>query len=342
MRQLHLRVWENSVDIADQAEARSIAFDTRPVKLGCETVNLCNNDCVFCGYGLQTRPKGYMTLDVYRKVLGDYSDMGGGYISLTPTVGEVFLDRHLLERLRIAQEYPKIEGLVATTNAAMAHRFEEHELKFIVESFRQLHISVYGLDEEEYFALTKKRTYSKMLDGIRRLFLYSNGNVKLLFRLAKTRPPDALHRWFQESILPWLTTERAKRELPLPPVIAAHVQSEYMNWGRLDTSVQLPFDATWKPDVINTEQCAIPKLTHVVLSNGDVAFCHCANFDNVEELRLGNIRESSLSEMLASERLRRLWDWKTFGVPEFCKTCSAHLPMSSLAIPDFLDPESFP
>jgi radical SAM protein with 4Fe4S-binding SPASM domain len=310
---------------------------TRPVKLGCETVNLCNNDCVFCGYGSQSRTKGHMGLEVFAKVLRDYSDIGGGYISLTPMVGELFLDRHLMERLRLVSEFPKIQGLIVASNVAMAHRFDDAELQFIIGSFKKFHISVYGLDEEEHFALTRKRTYEKMLKGIRRALLFSSGNVKLTFRLAKARPPDAIQEWFRTYIAPFLWAKGGS--LGQHEII--NVLSTYMNWGRLDTSVALPFDAKWQPDVVNSEQCAVPKFSHVVLSNGDVAFCHCSNFDNVEELRLGNIHEHSLGELFTSERTRRLWDWKSFGVPEFCRTCTFHRPMSVLAQPGYLSPDSF-
>ena len=71
----------------------------RPRMVLCETINVCNADCVFCPYGKQTRPRGVMSMELFHKVLTDYEAMGGGYLSLTPVVGDFLLDRELKGRV---------------------------------------------------------------------------------------------------------------------------------------------------------------------------------------------------------------------------------------------------
>ena len=93
----------NNVDlIANMLDNQKINLfkfgDTwRPLMLICETVNICNNDCIICPYSSQSRKKELMNLDLFRNILDQYAEIGGGYISLTPMVGEVFLDS-LLEK----------------------------------------------------------------------------------------------------------------------------------------------------------------------------------------------------------------------------------------------------
>ncbi len=122
----------------------------RPLYLRIETVNHCNNDCIICAYGDQTRAKKHMPRAVFEKALDDYRNMGGGYVSLTPLVGDVLMDRHIRERIDYLQTCDFVSGIGFTTNAAMAHRFSDRELATIVGPLQRLSISIYGLDEGEY------------------------------------------------------------------------------------------------------------------------------------------------------------------------------------------------
>ena len=72
----------------------------RPLYLRIETVNICNNRCIICAYPNQTRHEEVMTMEVFKKAVEDYVNLGGGYLSLTPLVGEVLLDPYLIDRLK--------------------------------------------------------------------------------------------------------------------------------------------------------------------------------------------------------------------------------------------------
>ena len=135
--------------------------ESRPLMMSCETINICNNKCIICTNRLDTQKKEIMSMELFEKVLKDYSEMGGGKLSLTPRTGELFLDPHLADRLRLIRKYPKITGLSVTTNAVLADQFNEHDLRFIVNNFEKIQISTYGLDEEEYFTMTQRNVYSK-------------------------------------------------------------------------------------------------------------------------------------------------------------------------------------
>ncbi len=59
-------------------------------------------------------------------------------------------------------------------------------------------------------------------------------------------------------------------------------------------------------------------------------FCACANFDGTPELLIGDINTQSIADMLDKPEVAALWNWKGFGVPNFCKTCSFHVPLDSM------------
>ena len=93
-----------------------------------ETVNICNNKCIICPYTVQTRARKTMSMKVFHRIVDEYASVGGGPISLTPMVGEIFLDKFLPERLRLLRSTPAIKTISATTNATMAHRYDDAAL----------------------------------------------------------------------------------------------------------------------------------------------------------------------------------------------------------------------
>jgi len=79
--------------------------------LNCETVNICTNNCIICPYSKMKREKTIMSQKIFEKVLHDYSEIGGGYLTLTPKNGEFFLDNLLPGRLSALDNYPKVRRL---------------------------------------------------------------------------------------------------------------------------------------------------------------------------------------------------------------------------------------
>jgi len=301
---------------------------SRPIYLRIETVNTCNNNCIICAYRDQSRAKAIMPMPLFRKGVLDYAEMGGGFLSLTPLVGDVLLDRYLLERLQFLQTVPEIRSLGVTTNGAMMHRFDDAELATILQSFDRLSLSIYGTDALEYEAMTQKPTYHRMLDGIRRVLEFYPNKVSLEFRLLHKKTTEELHDWVIREVRPSLGSRASSDVYFINSVI-----TDYANWGIYDSNnTPLPGEARWFQSQKQDErpQCLIPLFACIIFSNGNVSFCPCDNFDDTEELRLGNIREQRLVDLYNSPTVRRLWNWRSCGTPEFCKSCSFHIGLDLL------------
>jgi radical SAM protein with 4Fe4S-binding SPASM domain len=288
---------------------------SRPIMLLCETVNICSNDCIICPYGMMTRKKTTMSMDVFEKVLSDYSDMGGGYLSLTPKNGEVFLDKLLVERLSLLDKYPKIKGLSVTTNAVPVDRFSDSSLRKILGYFNKIHISIYGLDREEYLLMTKRDFYSKMVSNVKRIVELIDGNKTNLaigFRFLKKHSEDDMVDWIRKEIgidIPYGYTYT------------------YMDWnGALDKKTILPFEGKWREKIKIEAHCMLPLITGIVYSNGDVSFCPCNDFDIIEEFRLGNIEDHTLCELFNSNKNIELWS----KLPTMCLNCDSYVSMADL------------
>lgn len=302
----------------------------RPLALAVETVNVCNNDCVICAYGIQSRPKRKMPLATFEKVLRDYSELGGGVLCLTPIVGDVMMDPLLVERLRLCERYPRIRRKIVTTNGEMARRYDDATLDFVLNHFDKITVSVYGLDAEEYRAMTKRDRYESFRASLDRILRLYRGELRLNFRLLKDRTREDARRWLEGF---------AGRRAAPGRVSVGRVLQSYANWGVLDMTRELPFQARWRnPPEEEIRQCGIPLGAAQVLSNGNVSFCPCDDYDNAPSLHLGNVNEQSLAEMYASEKVRALWSWRTCGVPEFCRRCTFKLPIGQLGREHLEDP----
>src|SRR5262249_43958078 len=156
-------------------------------------------------------------------------------------------------------------------------------------------------------------------DGIVRLLaLGGTKKVLLAIRQLKARTPEEIESWLAQ-IAVQAGVERIQ-----------HSRTRYYaNWSIFDTSKELPFGGQWMPVRENHRQCAMPLVSAQVLSDGTVSFCACMDFDANTELVLGNIRESSLAALLDNQKVWKLWNWAANGVPDFCKTCTAHRPIES-------------
>lgn len=290
---------------------------SRPVMVICETVNICCNDCIICPYSSMTRKKETMPAELFEKVLKDYSDMGGGKLSLTPKMGDIFFDDLLIERLDLIKKYPKITGISVTTNAILSDQFSDKELQEIVSSFEKIMISVYGIDAEEYFLMTRRDTYQRMIDNIARILSVSKRPhaIELGFRFLKQR--------LQSDVDGWILKNFHKK-------IASNVTSHFMDWGgSLDSTKMLPFSGKWRQKKANAIQCVIPLAACQIFSNGDVSFCSCNDYDIKEEFRLGNIADHTLTEIINSPKNEKLWASPLY-LPKSCKFCGSHRSFTKL------------
>ena len=124
MHQAYADYWAETDIISDLPYESVLRHNgaNRPIYLRIETVNTCNNNCIICAYRDQSRAKSIMPMALFQKAVLDYAEMGGGFLSLTPLVGDILLDRYLSERLQFLRTVPEIRSLGVTTNGAMVHR----------------------------------------------------------------------------------------------------------------------------------------------------------------------------------------------------------------------------
>lgn len=103
-----------------------------PLILQIETTNACNANCVFCAYPKMQRKRGVMSLSMFEQIIDEYTEMGGGPVSLTPLVGDALIDPHFMKRLQMLANAPKVSQVSMTTNGIAFHRYSDDEVRQIL------------------------------------------------------------------------------------------------------------------------------------------------------------------------------------------------------------------
>ncbi|MEA5597539.1 radical SAM/SPASM domain-containing protein [Rivularia sp. UHCC 0363] len=309
-------IWSKiSINVNEQKKLQTNQL--RPVLLICETINVCNSVCIFCPYSQQSRAKGTMSLELFEKIIQEYREIGGGIISLTPMVGDVLLDKKLIERLEILHRYRDEIKPSLTTNLFALNKFSDAEIIQILNCFERLHISCYGISSEENKEITKTLHYENFISNMKRLVKIWEStekecDIRVGFRLLYNHDKSLLNKFLLENfgyIFPYGFT------------------STYANWGN-SMSGNLPGQAVWMPEVENQETCVLLLVAMQVYWDGRVSACACCDYDSSEELFIGNINNEKISDIYNGYLSKKIWSQHENNcLPNICKKCTFHQPL---------------
>ncbi|MCH7526530.1 MAG: radical SAM protein [Planctomycetes bacterium] len=299
---------------------RSI-LERRPLYLCVETTNICNARCVFCAYPKMARPKQVMAPKLFAKIVEDYVDMGGGAIALTPIVGDVLIDPHFVDRLRLLRSRPEITDVSFTTNGIASDRFSEGDQRLILESSDCISFSIGGLDANSYGRMFGVDRFEKVCKAIESVCSIKSRwklplGIHLLFRV--DRPIDAL--------MSDPDMARFRRE----EITAISGINSFGNWGGMVGQEDLPpgasvVEAEASPEAVlsvKRHACFVYYLAPEVTSSGLVSACGCMNAE-AKELILGDVRTQHLRDIWNGPAFRKLRaSFGTDSLPEICKKCT--------------------
>ena len=306
--------------------------DKRPLYLVVETVNTCNAHCVFCCYGKTKIKPQVLPLDIFEKVIREYSEMGGGAVSLTPVPGEILLDPHLIKRYEILAKYKNIGQVSFTTNGIAFEKYSDEDLKYILRSSFMIQVSIGGLDREGYKNLYQVDQFENVLNSVSRLLdlkktIGSDAHIHLSFR---TNNPnfEEMHREQLEAF---------KRQ----GCLVSHI-SRYGNFGGIVNSGEVKnaqiIDGS---GLAKNETCVYPLLAPSVLPNGLITNCGCVDV-NGDSLIIGDTRHNSLRDCwISKERKKILNSFRQGKLVDLCKQCSLYRSCKHLAEPIYKNIRSY-
>lgn len=190
----------------------------------------------------------------------------------------------------------------------------------LLRRFSQIHISIYGISEEECKAITRKNHFGRLLPNLTRLArLWNNSpqtcDIKIAFRLLQDHPREKLEEFLADN---------CGRVFPFSSSF------HYANWGN-SMSGRLPGEAQFVAVQENCNPCAFLLLALQVYWDGRVSACACCDYDGSDELYLGDVKKQTLLSIFDGPESREVWrQHETGKLPEICQRCTFFSPLSSL------------
>ena len=282
-----------------------------------ETSGACNLKCRFCAYEKKSAPKVSMPNDLFFDCVAQAVALGYTRFDLTPSTGDVFMDKRLFDKFSYLEDHPGVEEYSFFTNLTIP-KPETLARLIALRKLRQLTISIYGHDLASFIAITKstENVYRRLLANLEALLALKERwpfGVAIGFRSTFDVPGEdaselmqALARYRDAGI----------------PVRPSH--GVYNNWGGYISQADVAgLDMHITSTELTYKYGACVKLfdSVQVMASGVVNACACRDVDAT--LRIGNARTTRLKDILSERNAEymRIIDEQQRG--EFRPVCAS-------------------
>ncbi|TES90008.1 MAG: radical SAM protein [Candidatus Cloacimonadota bacterium] len=281
-----------------------------PATLLVELTNICNANCIYCGYRFMKRDKGIMKQKLFEKLIDEFDDKSGGDINLTGVVGDPLIDRNIVEKIKYSMAKKNIRNIKFSTNGILLQRIG---VKKLLESgVNSILINIGGMDKETYKRLFGVDDFYKVYENVRKILLTNksmHGKVDLTIVIKVISLEDVLKN---KSCL-------SLKELAKECDARIIFDNIYDSWSGRISKKDMVDDMKLKMNREKKEPCSLLYNTLSIMWNGDVVPC-CRDIDG--EVILGNILQQSIDEIWRGDILKNLRRSFTKGsIPAICKKC---------------------
>jgi sulfatase maturation enzyme AslB (radical SAM superfamily) len=285
--------------------------------LNIETSSLCNLECVFCAYVKKTSPKVTMKDAFFKDCIEQAAAMGYTHFELTPSTGDVFMDRHIFNKFQYLEQHPAIDGYHFFTNFTLPDRDDIARLVQL-KKLKNLTVSIYGHDLASFMAITKatEKVYNRLRSNLESLLaLMAEKKFKLDIVIRTTR--DA----------PRQPTSDVMKLLERFREHGVHTRSShvYNNWGGYVTQADvqgLAIDVTGTESTYKRGACALLFTDYQIMATGIVNGCAARDVD--ASLKIGDLNEMPLHKILSPENpayMRLIEEQQRGEFRPVCKSC---------------------
>lgn len=289
--------------------------------------NICNAKCSFCAYPQAVQSgalqRGVMSMELFKKAVQEWSQLGGQVLDLTPTVGDTLLDPDLIAKIHYAVRDAGVKTVVLTTNAILINR--NNLYRDLVDSgLAAVFISTQGTDPEVYRQIYRVDKYDEVRSGLHHLLEYNRSRgepveIGIRYRNAQ-KPSDIIKsKDFKETILPYLSSR-----------VRVNFTVNYDNWGGAITPAEM-FGAMRLRRLPKPVNLPCKNLfTYAVRHDGLVRLCGCRfkTSDN-DDMVVGNLKAQPLAEISTNQRAWQIIEGFYEGRrPEACQKCTFYVPVT--------------
>ncbi len=258
-----------------------------------EVSNICNHNCIFCGYQKYKGKRTLMPNDKFEKILNEVTEAGYETILLTPLTGEVFVDNSFFTKLDILESHEKVKDYSFTTNFSMPSLNELKEL-LKYKKLESLKISLYGHDLESFQRIG--RSGKKDFDSLIRNLQFLLDNIeKIDFTISLAL------RTYLSFNMERCNTELCQiiKKLRKYKNVQFGSHTHYTNWAGAVTQKDVEgTDIILKDDKDGYKNGpCIVLFSHLISSTGKVLACACR--DAYRELEIGDISNEKLKDIIS-------------------------------------------
>lgn len=290
------------------------AISVKPAHLGIEVTNICNANCIFCGYQYLERPKAVLPMDLFKKGIDEFDAWGGGSVGFNPVVGDSLVAPDILERIRYARSKRNIGRIGLFSNGIQIDDVGAAAL--VTSGLDDITVSIGGFDRETYARIFRVDRWDRVREGILSLLKEnesSGGHLRVCIALRSDVP-------IWESLRKPAYKEMERYRFDLEFNIR-----HFDNWSGRIKGEDLTGTMRLRDLPRKREPCSVLYRALKILSNGDVTLCGCRDLNGDSELVLGNIRGRSLHEMWHDPRVEEMRSGFYFSrYPAICQDCSMY------------------
>lgn len=292
-----------------------------------EPTSHCNLECSFCTYRLGLRPRRVMETERFRDYVGQALAMGFADIVLTPINGDVFMDKSILDKLRLLAaaldgQTGSGAGILLYTNLIGADAAQLDEI-LSMPRLKLFVVSLYGHDLQTFERITGRgeSQFRRLLDNLATLeaMVRTRGvmpGLSLCMRSECGYGLDAPWDGPLHAIL------RRLAALGVPVV----VQNDLDDWGGLVSEADLgglDMRLIQGRMVPKNGACIQPFYNVQILADGRVNACACRAVR--DDLIIGDLSHDSLSTILSADNpayTGLIARQQAGDFPESCRGCS--------------------
>jgi uncharacterized Fe-S cluster-containing radical SAM superfamily protein len=279
---------------------RMLGREFIPAELGAfniETSSACNLKCKFCAYEKKESPRVNMSNDMFHDCVRQALALGFTRFNLTPCTGDVFMDKHALEKLAYLDSHPQVTGYTFYSNLTIPAHDQLMRLMGLGK-LEHLTISVYGHDEESFIAITKStpKIYRRLLANLNTVLANADRwpfPVSIGFRSTFDVPAE------DSSELMRLLAKFKKAGIGVHP---SH--GIYNNWGGYITQEDvagLNMHIQSSEPIVKSGACVKLFDAVQIMATGVVNACSCRDVDAT--LRIGEIQKTPLGEIISAKNV---------------------------------------
>jgi MoaA/NifB/PqqE/SkfB family radical SAM enzyme len=281
--------------------------------LSVETTNICNANCNFCAYQYQKRGMGIMDFELYKKIINEYSLLGGGNLGLTPTVGDPFADKLFLERVKYARKFSNIKKIGIYSNLISLKKFG---IENIVKSgLSNIVVSTSGFDPEMYKRVYRSNEYNRMYSNLIDL-IEINKNYNSPIKISISMRSD-------RNIKETTNFKDYQKLIKIIPESEIDFKFRYDNWaGKINQSdLSGIMKLRNRRMTLRLSTCSEFYSGPHIYWNGDVGICGCRDVD-AKELIIGNVKTENIKNIWYNKKHLNLMDEFLKNPKKICQNCT--------------------